>query len=173
MKSYTTKRLCRAGILAALYMALTYIFAPLAFGPLQVRPAEALCLLALLYPEAIPALTVGCALSNLSSPYAFYDVLVGSLTTAFSSLLSYLIGAKLKNLPLKLFIGGIFPVLCNALILPLVIVWVGGAGGWTLYGLSCLSLLLTQSVWVWGLGIPLYLYITRLKRRGISFFQNH
>ena len=52
MKSFfTTKRLCRAGIIAALYTALTYAFAPLAFGPFQVRPAEALCILALIYPE--------------------------------------------------------------------------------------------------------------------------
>ena len=81
MKQSITKRLCRAGIIAALYTTLTYVFAPFAFGPFQIRPAEALCLLALIYPEAIPALAVGCALSNLASPYAFYDITFGSLTT--------------------------------------------------------------------------------------------
>ena len=78
---FTTKRLCRAGIIAALYMALTYVFAPFAFGPLQIRPAEALCILAVIYPEAIPALYVGCMLSNLASPYFVYDVFIGSLAT--------------------------------------------------------------------------------------------
>ena len=108
---FTTKRLCRAGIIAALYTALTYAFAPLAFGPFQVRPAEALCILALIYPEAIPALCVGCALSNLASPYAFYDVTFGSMITLSAALFSYLVGSKLKNTPLKIFLGGLFPVL--------------------------------------------------------------
>ena len=64
----STKRLCRAGVIAALYVALTYAFAPFAFGAFQVRPAEALCILPLFFPEAVPALYVGCILSNLASP---------------------------------------------------------------------------------------------------------
>ena len=99
MKSFfTTKRLCRAGIIAALYTALTYAFAPLAFGPFQVRPAEALCILALIYPEAIPALCVGCALSNLASPYAFYDVTFGSMITLSAALFSYLVGSLIGSM---------------------------------------------------------------------------
>jgi uncharacterized membrane protein len=73
----STKRLCRAGVIAALYAALTYAFAPVAFGSLQIRPAEALCILPLFFVEAIPALYVGCLLANLTSPFLLYDLLLG------------------------------------------------------------------------------------------------
>ena len=169
---FTTKRLCRAGIIAALYTALTYAFAPLAFGPFQVRPAEALCILAVIYPEAILALGVGCALSNLASPYAFYDVTFGTLITLSAALFSYLVGSKLKNMPIKIFWGGLFPVLLNAVFLPFVIIFVGdGAGNsltvayFTFFG----SLLLTESVWIYGLGAPLYFAVARLRKKGLRF----
>ena len=169
---FTTKRLCRAGIIAALYTALTYAFAPLAFGPFQVRPAEALCILAVIYPEAIFALGVGCALSNLASPYAFYDVTFGSLITLSAALFSYLVGSKLKNIPLKVFWGGFFPVILNAIFIPFLILFVGGGVEGSLlvaYFASFGSLLLTQSVWVYGLGSPLYLALTRLRGKGLRF----
>lgn len=173
MKSFfTTKRLCRAGIIAALYTALTYAFAPLAFGPFQVRPAEALCILALIYPEAIPALCVGCTLSNLASPYAFYDVTFGSMITLSAALFSYLVGSKLKNTPLKIFLGGLFPVLLNAALIPLVIIFFGdGAGDSALLAYFSFlgSLLLTQSVWIYGLGTPLYLSVSKLRQKGLRF----
>ena len=82
MKKLTTKMLCRAGIIAALYVALTYAFGALAYnGFLQIRPAEALTILPLFFPEAIPALYIGCMLSNIASPFWVYDVFVGSLAT--------------------------------------------------------------------------------------------
>ena len=173
MKSFfTTKRLCRAGIIAALYTALTYAFAPLAFGPFQVRPAEALCILAVIYPEAILALGVGCALSNLASPYAFYDVTFGTLITLSAALFSYLVGTKLKNTTLKIFWGGFFPVILNAIFIPFLILFVGGGVEGSLlvaYFASFVSLLLTQSVWIYGLGAPVYLSVSRFRKKGLLF----
>ena len=83
---FSTKRLCRAGVISALYVVLTYAFAPFAFGPFQIRPAEALCILPLFYADAIPALFIGCALSNLLSAYSVFDVVIGSLTTLLAAL---------------------------------------------------------------------------------------
>ena len=168
----TTKRLCRAGIIAALYAALTYVFAPLAYGPFQIRPAEALCILALIYPEAIPALTIGCALSNITSPFAVYDVPIGSLTTLLAAFISYLVGSNLKNTPLKVLLGGLPPVLFNTVVIPFVIVFLCGDSGnsvWVAYFSYAGSFLLTQSVWVYGLGTPLYLSVARLKKKGMRF----
>ena len=170
MKSFfTTKRLCRAGIIAALYTALTYAFAPLAFGPFQVRPAEALCILALIYPEAIPALCVGCALSNLASPYAFYDVTFGSMITLSAALFSYLVGSKLKNVPLKIFLGGFFPVLLNAALIPLVIIFFGdGAGDSALLAFflssarSCLPKAFGYTAWEHLCTFPFPNYVKRV-----------
>ncbi len=163
-----TKRLCRTGIIAALYAALTYAFAPFAFGPIQIRPAEALCLLALIYPESILALTVGCALSNLTSPYFIYDVVFGSLATLLAAFVTYMVGRFIKKEGLRLFLGGLAPVLCNALILPLVLVFFCGVdGGNSLlvaYALTACSVALTECIWVYALGAPLYFAVKRIDR---------
>ena len=168
-KSFT-KRLCRAGVIAALYVALTYVFMPFAFGPLQIRPAEALCILPLFFPEAIPALYVGCMLSNLASPYFFYDVFVGSLATLLAAFGTYMIGRLIKNTALKIFLGGIFPVLSNAFIIPLIIVFLcGGAEGFTSASVAYFTFVgsigLTEMVWVYGLGTPLYFAIKKVFKR--------
>ena len=167
---FTTKRLCRAGVIAALYVALTYAFMPFAFGPFQVRPAEALCILPLFFPEAVPALYIGCMLSNLASPYFVYDVFVGSLVTLFAALGSYMVGRVIKKSALKLFLGGLFPVLLNAIFIPMIIVFLcgdlgGQASAFTAYLFFAFSLFLTQSVWVYGLGTPLYLTLSKLQKK--------
>lgn len=164
----STKRLCRAGVIAALYVALTYAFAPFAFGAFQVRPAEALCILPLFFPEAIPALCVGCMLSNLASPYLLYDVFLGSLVTLVAAFGSYMVGRFFKNIFLRVFLGGLFPVLLNAIFIPLIIVFlIGDLGGMgtalSAYFFFFGSFLLTECVWIYGLGIPLYFTLTKLK----------
>ncbi len=161
-----TKRLCRAGVIAALYAALTYVFTPFAFGPLQIRPAEALCLLPLLFPEAIPALWVGCMISNLASPYVVYDVTLGSLATLISAFISYMVGRFCKKEWLRVGLGGFFPVAINALVLPLIIVFLCGDGGGyqsqaVAYWTFVTSTALTQVVWVYALGVPLYFAVKK------------
>ena len=121
MKTFTTKRLCRGGMIAALYVALIYAFMPLAFGPIQVRPAEALCILPLFFPEAIPALYVGCMLSNLSSPFFVYDVFIGSFATLLAAFGSYMVGRFLKKEPFRFLLSGLCPVVSNAVIIPLLL----------------------------------------------------
>ncbi len=166
---FSTKRLCRAGVIAALYATLTYVFTPFAFGPVQIRPSEALCVLPLFFPEAIPALTVGCMLANLPSPYFLYDVLLGGLATFLSSFASYLVGRFCKHTSLRLSLGGLFPVLFNALILPAVILLLYGESGEgsiaVVYFTYAASIALTEIIWVYVLGSPLYFVIRRLQKR--------
>lgn len=174
---FTTKRLCRAGIIAALYAALTYAFAPFAFGPFQLRPAEALCILPAFFPEAIPALYVGCMLSNMASPYFFYDVFVGSLATLLGAVVSYLVGRFLKKEPYRLILCGAFPVLFNAVMIPFIIVFLcGGDAGYAsasaAYFAFMGSLALTEAVWVYGLGTPLYFTVKRLQKNSANGFLN-
>ena len=168
MKIFTTKRLCRAGIIAALYVALTYAFMPFAFGPFQIRPAEALCILPLFFVESIPALWIGCMLSNLGSPYFVYDVLIGSLATLISAFASYMVGLFIKKDGGRIAVGGVFPVLFNALIIPLIIVFLCGGGegfssAWIAYLTYAGSIALTEAVWVYALGTPLFLAVRKLK----------
>lgn len=175
MKLSTTRRLCRAGIIAALYVALTYAFMPFAFGPIQIRPAEALCILPLFFIEAVPALWVGCMLSNLASPYFFYDVVLGSLATLLAALATYMVGRFLKKDGVRFAVGGIFPVLFNMLIIPAILVFLYGEGGDSLvisYFSFAGSIALTETIWVYALGAPLYSSINRLRKKSVRFFED-
>ena len=88
--SKRTKNLTHGALIGALYVALTYfqnILVPnSASMAIQFRGAEALCVLALFTPAAIPGLSVGCLLFNLSFAGALpLDFLVGSLATALAT----------------------------------------------------------------------------------------
>ncbi len=173
---FTTKRLCRAGVIAALYVALTYAFAPLAFGPFQIRPAEALCILPVFFPEAIPALYIGCMLSNLASPYFIYDVLIGSLATLFATLSAYMVGRFIKKEPYRFILCGLPTVLFNAFLIPLIIVFLcGGAEGYetatAAYFMFVGSMALTEAVWVYAIGAPLYSTVKRLQDKNFDLFK--
>lgn len=173
---FTAKRLCRAGIIAALYVALTYAFGAIAYnGILQIRPAEALCILPLFFPEAVPALFVGCILSNLASPFILFDVPIGAAATLIAALGTYFIGRLIKPHALKVFVGGLFPVLVNAFIIPVIIVVLcGDLCGYNTaaiaYWINFGSLCATEALWIYGLGVPLYIAIYHMRKKGISAF---
>ena len=120
----SAKVLCRAGVIAALYVALNYLLQPFSFGILQFRVSEALTVLPLLFPEAIPALFVGCVISNLIGN-GIYDIIIGSLATLIAAVGTYLTGRFIKNKYLKFVLGGLFPVILNALAVPLIFILFG------------------------------------------------
>ena len=166
----STQKLCRAGVIAALYAVLTYAVAPVAFLSIQIRPSEALCILPLFFVEAVPALYVGCLLANLTSPYLLYDLSLGGLATLLGALGTYFAGKYIKSKKLKLFLGGLSPVLFNTLIIPFVIVVLGGdvSAGPTIFSaylLTATSIFSTECLCVYGLGIPLYLFFEKRIRK--------
>lgn len=114
--------LCLAGIIAALYVALTYL--AMAFGlhnnAVQVRFSEALCVLAYFTPAAIPGLTVGCLLANILTGCAPLDILLGPVATLLGALGAYLIGRVGKGRVSKL-LCTLPNILANTAIVPLVI----------------------------------------------------
>lgn len=175
-KLFTTKRICRAGVIAALYVALTFAFGQLSYqGILQIRPAEALCLMALFFPEAVPALWIGCMLANLLSGYGWYDIVFGGLTSLVAACLTYGAGRLIKNHVLKVIVGGFFPVILNAIVVPLLIVFaMGDLCGYETatiaYFVNFGSMMLTQALWIYGLGSILYFSIVKLQKRGVRVF---
>ncbi len=174
---FTAKRLCRAGIIAALYVALNYAFGPIAYvGFLQIRPAEALCILPLFFPEAVPALYIGCMLSNVASPFWIYDVFVGSLATLVAALGTWAMGSFVRNEPAKVTLGGLFPVVVNALVIPVVIVILCGSVDYgtitASYWINAASLAVTEGIWVYALGVPLYLFVRRMRAKNVPAFSD-
>ncbi|HOA84750.1 MAG TPA: QueT transporter family protein, partial [Bacillota bacterium] len=79
----STLFIARAGIIAALYVALTFLSAAmgLASGVIQLRLSEALCVLPVFTPAAIPGLAVGCLIANFATGAVVLDVIFGSLAT--------------------------------------------------------------------------------------------
>ena len=114
-----TRSLVISALLAALYVALTYLQGILLPGTtsmaVQFRASEALCVFAFFTPAAIPGLAAGCLLYNISNAGALpLDWLVGTLATAASCAAMWkLRGVKLKSLPLA---GLLMPAALNALL---------------------------------------------------------
>jgi uncharacterized membrane protein len=116
MKQNDARKLAVGGVIAALYVALTYIAAVfgLASGAIQVRLSEALTILPVFTSTAVPGLTVGCVLANLLTGCAPWDVVFGSLATLLGA-----VGTRLlKDKP---YIAWIPPVVANAIIVPFVL----------------------------------------------------
>ena len=64
------RRVSVAGVVGALYVVLSLLVAPLAYGPLQFRLGEVLKPLVIKYPATIPAFAIGVGIVNLFSPQA-------------------------------------------------------------------------------------------------------
>ena len=119
MKKTQTRELATGGMIAALYVVLTYVanIFGLASGAIQIRLSECLTILPCLTAAAIPGLTIGCVLANLLTGCAALDVVFGSLATLLGAL-----GTRvLKNRPALAWIP---PVISNMIIVPLVLIYV-------------------------------------------------
>ena len=168
--SKTTIKLARAGVIAGLYCLLSLITLPISGGAIQFRLSEGLNLLPILFPEAIPALFIGCLLFNFLSGLAFYDVVLGSVITLVSAVCVYLVGKAIKNDFVSALICGIFPILLNAFGLPLI--WLYLCDGLAFaYWLQVVFLIISQSISIYLVGIPTHLYLKRLKDKKIKYFE--
>ena len=110
----------RVAVIAALYAALTYaqalLFPGTTTAAVQFRVSEALNVLALFFPEAIPGLTLGCVISNLYSigQGLPLDMIFGSLATLGATASIYFLrNAKIKGYPLW---AMLMPALWNGII---------------------------------------------------------
>lgn len=105
----------QAAMIAALYVALTLAFAPLSFGQVQMRVSEALTILPVFTPAAIPGLFIGCLIANLTGGAMLVDVIAGSLATLAAAWCTY----RLRRLhPLAFPLP---PILANAVVVPFVL----------------------------------------------------
>ncbi len=115
--------LTQAALIAALYVVITwYINAfNLANGAIQLRLSEALTILPVFTPAAIPGLFVGCFLSNTLTGCVIWDIIFGSLATLIGAIGTYLL-RKTK------FIYTLPPVISNMFIVPAVLKYAYGLG---------------------------------------------
>ena len=81
----TSQFIVKAAVIGTIYALLTLILSPFSYGVMQVRFSEALCVLALYTPAAIPGLTIGCFFANFIGANGIIDAIVGSLATLIGS----------------------------------------------------------------------------------------
>lgn len=122
MKDQRIKLICQGGIIAALYLALTWLANALGLAnyAVQVRFSESLTILPYFTPAAVPGLFVGCLLSNILTGCALPDIIFGSLATLIGAVATYMLRNKSKWLaPLP-------AIVSNAIIVPFVLLYAYG-----------------------------------------------
>lgn len=173
MKHSAIRGITFAALIAALYAALTLALWQFSALMIQIRLSEALCILPIFTPAAVPGLTIGCLLSNLLAGNP-WDALFGTLATFLAAISSYLIARKWGHrarwfLPLP-------AVLWNTWIIPFVLYYAYGyqsilqfTDTWMVLLLYALSLFIGQTIACYGVGMPLYFTLRRLDRSSHLF----
>ena len=159
-----TRYLAHAAIIAALYAVLTHmqnlILPNSASFAIQMRLSEALCILAFFTPAAIPGLSIGCLLFNLTFSAALpLDFLLGTLATYLATQLMWLSRKWLvKGLPV---IGLLMPAVSNAILVGWELTVYIGGGFW----LNALYVAIGEAIVLLIPGTALYL---AMKKRGLD-----
>ena len=104
-------KIARAALIAAIYIVLCFALQPLSYGVVQVRFAESLTLLPMLFPEAVPGLFIGALVANSFSPLGIVDILGGSLATLAAAYVTF----RFKDS----WLGYLSPVIFNAVFVSL------------------------------------------------------
>ena len=134
VSKFSSRQLALAGIIAAIYAALTLLLPIPQYGGIQFRVAEAMTVLPFLFPEAVPGLTIGCFLANLLGSPMPVDWVVGTAATLLAALWT----SKLRHRAL----APLPPVICNMVLVGAEIAWffpAEGMGFWAAFGLNALT----------------------------------
>lgn len=115
MKNKNVTFLTQAAMIAAIYVVLTYLFAPFSFGEIQVRISEALTILPLFTPAAIPGLFIGCLIGNILGGAILPDIIFGSIATLIGAIFTYMLKDRASVL------GVIPPIASNTIIVPYIL----------------------------------------------------
>ncbi|MDR2599355.1 MAG: QueT transporter family protein [Oscillospiraceae bacterium] len=162
------RKIIFGGVIAALYVALTYAIIPLAYTPIQFRLSEVLTILPFYFPIAVPGLFVGCIIANLLSPYGVLDMVVGSAATLLAGLCTLWIGLKMKqdSLCTKSF-ACLPPVIFNAVFVGAMIAYIVSQDMtqsmpfWSAFLVFGLQVGFGQLVVLYAIGLPLLVYLPK------------
>ena len=148
--------LCEAALIAAIYVILTYLCAAVGMssGAIQLRLSEALCVLAIFTPAAVPGVALGCFTANLLTGCALWDIVFGTL----ASLIGMLGCRAMKKFP---YLAPAPYALANMIVIPFVVKLVYGAP--EALPFLFLTVGIGEIVSVFGFGIPLYLVFKKHK----------
>ena len=158
MRSLAARDVAFAGIIAAVYAALTILLAPISYGVYQVRVAEALTVLPFLYPVSILGLFIGCLIANIFGGNGLQDIIFGSLFTLTAGYLTYLT-SKIKTRKLGYILAPLPPVIINAFGVAAYLSQITGMA----YFFIVQFVGIGQLVACYFLGIPLLMFLIKKK----------
>ncbi|MCL2366985.1 MAG: QueT transporter family protein [Oscillospiraceae bacterium] len=159
------RKIAFAGVIGALYAALTMSLGFISYGPIQFRIAEAMTILPFFFPFSILGLFVGCIIANLMSPYPL-DIVVGPIASLIAGVCTIQI-SKLGRDKVWVKVWGCFPpVIVNAVL-------IGAMIAFYMVGFSDLRVFLTamvvsglqvgfgQLVILYAIGLPVMIYLPK------------
>ncbi len=150
MKNKNVTFLTQAAMIAAIYVVLTLLFRPVSFGEIQVRISEALTILPLFTPAAVPGVFAGCLIANI----------FGSLATLIGAVLTYRLRERTP------FLAPLPPIAANTVIVPFVLFYGYGVN------LPIVFMMLTVGIGeVLSCGVLGLLLYTALKRYRYVIFR--
>ncbi|MCL2392338.1 MAG: QueT transporter family protein [Oscillospiraceae bacterium] len=166
MKSkFNVRKIAFAGVIAALYAALTMTLTFMSYGPIQFRIAEALTVLPFLFPFSIWGIFVGCIIANVLSPYPL-DMIIGPIASLLAGLCTMQIGKMSRDSISIKALACFPPVIFNA-------VFIGAMIAFYIVGFEDTSAFVTTSiisglqvgfgqlVILYALGLPLLIYLQK------------
>ncbi|MBR2189498.1 MAG: QueT transporter family protein [Eubacterium sp.] len=115
MKNTRLHLLTQAAMIAAIYVVITYVFSAFSFGEIQVRISEALTILPVFTPAAVPGLFIGCLIGNLLGGALLPDIIFGSIATLIGAFFT----RKLRHSHPVL--APVPPILSNTIIVPFIL----------------------------------------------------
>lgn len=115
MRTKNVNFITQAAMIAAAYVVLTFVFAPISFGEIQIRIAEMMTVLPIFTPAAIPGLFVGCLIGNITGGAVLPDILFGSIATLIGAVGTWQL-RKCSRI-----VAVLPPVLANIIIVPFVL----------------------------------------------------
>ena len=155
MKHITSRQIALNGLIAGLYAVVTILTASFAYGNIQFRLAEALCLLVALEPTLTVGLTLGCLIANLFSTVSVLDIVIGTAAT----LLACLLTTRIK----KPWLAPLPTILVNAVMVGAMLSWLYMPSEQFWYGLLVFGgeVGAGEAAVLYILGVPLYRFIRK------------
>jgi len=162
------RKIVFAGLVAALYIALTIASYPLAYEAVQFRISEALTILPFFFPFAIPGIVIGVFISNLIGPFGLVDAIVGGSASLIAAVFTMWIGKRWREAKLSKALACFPPVFFNAVIIGAMIAYFMLSYNETD---SFITAFLFSGLWVgfgqlvvmYAIGFPLMILLPKMK----------
>jgi len=166
--SFSVRKLVFAGLIAALYVALTVASYPFAYEAMQFRLSEALTILPFFFPYAVPGIVIGVFIANLIGPFGLVDAVVGGSASLIAALCTMWIGKRWRDSKWSKALACFPPVIFNAIIIGAMIAYFMLSYNETD---SFLAAFVVSGLWVgfgqvvvmYAIGFPLMIILPKMK----------